>query len=131
MSVFGYLTFETRRELPYGLCVSRANGCRHEIKSHPENGLYPIAIQPLNATIRNLMLGNPVYIDTDAVIQTPSNIEGVIDLHHVHFWQMGEHEASLETHVVIDESGWKQLEEIKQRMKQTLGEEFNNKSFEL
>ena len=66
-----------------------------------------------------------VDIDTDAVIVALSNIEGVIDLHHVHFWQMGEHDASLEAHVIIEESAWDQLENIKYRIKQALAQEFN------
>merc|ERR1711964_60616 len=72
-----------------------------------------------------ITIGSPVDIDTDAVIVALSNIEGVIDLHHVHFWQMGEHDASLEAHVIIEESAWDQLENIKYRIKQALAQEFN------
>jgi len=43
----------------------------------------------------------------------------------VHFWQMGEHDASLEAHVIIEESAWDQLENIKYRIKQALAQEFN------
>ena len=84
-----------------------------------------LGLTEIGGTIRTLMLGSPVDIDTDAVIVALSNIEGVIDLHHVHFWQMGEHDASLEAHVIIEESAWDQLENIKYRIKQALAQEFN------
>lgn len=84
-----------------------------------------LGLTEIGGTIRTLMLGSPVDIDTDAVIVALSNIEGVIDLHHVHFWQMGEHDASLEAHVIIEESAWDQLESIKYRIKQALEQEFN------
>lgn len=53
-----------------------------------------LGLTEIGGTIRTLMLGSPVDIDTDSVIEAVSNVEGVIDLHHVHFWQMGEHDAS-------------------------------------
>lgn len=84
-----------------------------------------LGLTEIGGTIRTLMLCSPVDIDTDAVIETLSKLDGVIDIHHVHFWQMGEHEASLDAHVVVDESAWDQLENTKQRIKQTLKQEFN------
>ena len=84
-----------------------------------------LGLTEIGGTIRTLMLGSPVDIDTDAVIVAMSNIEGVINIHHVHFWQMGEHDASLDAHVVIEESALNQLESIKYRIKKTLDKEFN------
>lgn len=79
----------------------------------------------IGSTIRTLMLGAPVDLDVDAVISALSKVDGVIDLHHVHFWQMEEHQASLETHVVIETSAWNRFEEIKSEIKQLLEQEFN------
>ncbi|MEX1197590.1 MAG: cation diffusion facilitator family transporter [Pseudohongiellaceae bacterium] len=84
-----------------------------------------LGLTEIGATIRTLMLGSPVHIDTDAVILTLTRIEGVIDVHHVHCWQMGEHEASLDAHVIVETSAWEQLEDIKQKIKRTLDEEFS------
>ena len=84
-----------------------------------------LGLTEIGGTIRTLMLASPVGIDTDAVIQALSDIDGVIGLHHVHFWQMGEHEASLDAHVVIEENAWGQLENTKYRIKQALEENFN------
>lgn len=84
-----------------------------------------LGLTEIGGTIRTLMLASPVGIDTDAVIQALSDIDGVIGLHHVHFWQMGEHEASLDAHVVIEENAWGQLENTKYRIKQALEQDFN------
>lgn len=84
-----------------------------------------LGLTEIGGTIRTLMLASPTNIDTDAVIQTLLDIEGVIDLHHVHFWQMGEHDSSLEAHVVVEDSLWDQLENTKYRIKRVLEQEFD------
>lgn len=84
-----------------------------------------LGLTEIGGTIRTLMLASPVDIDTDAVIKSLSDIEGVINLHHVHFWQMGEHETSLDAHVVIEEHSWNQLESIKYRIKLALERDFD------
>ena len=84
-----------------------------------------LGLTEIGGTIRTLMLGSPVDIDTDSVIEAVSDLEGVIDLHHVHFWQMGEHDASLDAHVVVEMSAWNELEKIKDRIKKTLEKEFD------
>ncbi|WP_341581333.1 cation diffusion facilitator family transporter [Marinobacter metalliresistant] len=84
-----------------------------------------LGLTEIGGTIKTLMLASPADIDTDAVIQALSDIDGVIGLHHVHFWQMGEHEASLDAHVVIEENAWGQLENTKYRIKQALEQDFN------
>ena len=84
-----------------------------------------LGLTEIGGTIRTLMLGSPLDIDTDSVIEVVSNLDGVIDLHHVHFWQMGEHDASLDAHVVVEMSAWNELETIKDRIKQALEKDFN------
>ena len=84
-----------------------------------------LALTEIGGTIRTLMLGSPLNIDTNAVIKALTNIDGVIVVHHVHFWQMGEHEASLEAHVVVETSAWDELEDTKHRIKKALEEEFS------
>ncbi len=84
-----------------------------------------LGLTEIGGTIRTLMLGSPVDIDTDSVIEAVSNVEGVIDLHHVHFWQMGEHDASLDAHVVVEISAWNELEKVKDGIKRTLENQFS------
>ncbi|MBK1872633.1 MAG: cation transporter [Oceanospirillales bacterium] len=84
-----------------------------------------LGLTEIGGTIRTLMLASPVDIDTDSVISAVTKIEGVVDLHHVRFWQMGEHDASLDCHVIVGKNAWNELENIKRKVKQTLDQEFN------
>ena len=76
-----------------------------------------LALTEIGGTIRTLMLGSPPDIDTDAVIDAVADVDGVTEVHHAHFWQMQEHEAALDTHVVVDASRWEDLEKIKDAIK--------------
>ncbi|ADM10845.1 cation efflux system protein [Parvularcula bermudensis HTCC2503] len=83
-----------------------------------------LSFKEIGSPIRTLMLGSPPDLDGNKVIARLSQIEGVADLHHVHLWQMQEHEAALDTHVVLTEDGWPRLAEIKRTIKQRLRNDF-------
>ena len=83
-----------------------------------------LAFSEIGGTIRTLMLGSPPGIDTDAVIAAVAEVDGVADVHHVHFWQMEEHQAALDTHVVIEKAAWGRLEQIKRAIKDVLEGQF-------
>ncbi|MEQ8736738.1 MAG: cation diffusion facilitator family transporter, partial [Rhodospirillaceae bacterium] len=83
-----------------------------------------LAFTEIGGVIRTLMLGSPPEIDTDAVIDAVSGVDGVVEIHHAHFWQMAEHEAALDTHVVIDKDRWDDLESIKLAIKTRLEDKF-------
>ena len=83
-----------------------------------------LALREITVPIRMLMLGSPADIDNAAVINAVSRIEGVAQLHHVHFWQMQEHQPALDVHVVLTSEGWQQQEQIKAAIKQALNAEF-------
>ncbi|WP_024352387.1 cation diffusion facilitator family transporter [Aurantimonas coralicida] len=84
-----------------------------------------LAFTEIGSVIRTLMLGSPPDIDTDAVIEAISNVKGVAEVNHVHFWQMEEHEAAVDTHVVIADSDLERLEDIKSAIKQVVKEKFD------
>ncbi len=84
-----------------------------------------LAFTEIGGPIRTLMLGNHPDIGADAVVAAVRNVEGVVDIHHVHLWQMEENAAALDTHVVVDESAWHRVEEIKRAIKQLLEEKFD------
>ena len=79
-----------------------------------------LAITEIGGPIRTLMLGSPPGIDNDAVIAAVRGVGGVADVHHVHLWQMEEHAAALDTHVVIEEAAWERAEDVKREVKDTL-----------
>ena len=56
---------------------------------------------------------------------TPAGVDGVADVHHVHLWQMEEHAAALDTHVVVEEAAWDRLEDVKRAIKAALKERFD------
>ena len=83
-----------------------------------------LAFTEIGGPIRTLMLGSPPDMDTDAVIAAIEDVDGVEELHHAHFWQMQEHQAALDTHVVIEDTRWDDLVHIKRSIKARLEEEF-------
>ena len=53
------------------------------------------------------------------------SIEGVADVHHVHFWQLNEHANAVDAHVVIETGSWGRADNIKAKIKQSLLERFD------
>ena len=84
-----------------------------------------LAFTEIDGPIRTLMLGSPPDIDNEAVIDTMANVAGVVDVHHVHLWQMQEHEAAIDCHVVLTADAWSRIEGIKSRIKWQLKERFD------
>jgi cobalt-zinc-cadmium efflux system protein len=83
-----------------------------------------LAFTEIGGPIRALMLGSPPEIDGGEVIETMRGVAGVADVHHVHLWQMQEHEAALDCHVVVTSEGWKKTETIKNSIKDRLNARF-------
>ena len=84
-----------------------------------------LAVTEIGGPIRTLMLGSPPDLDNDAVIDAVRGVQGVADVHHVHLWQMEEHEAALDTHVVVEDAAWDRLEDVKAAIKARLEERFD------
>ncbi len=77
----------------------------------------------LPETIHILMQGTPKDISIDTVIETMERVDGVSNVHHVHIWQLDEHENALEAHVVIDD--FNQTQQIKTALKSELEKRFS------
>ena len=76
----------------------------------------------LPQTINILMQGTPKNIAIEELKKGVENIDGVLNIHHIHLWQMDEHHNSLELHVVID--NLKNMLGIKQNIKDYIEKEF-------
>ncbi len=76
----------------------------------------------IGRVIRILMLGSPPEIDTDAVLKSIHQVQGVAGVHHAHFWLIDEHHSSVDTHVVVESGEWSRADRIKQAIKRTLRE---------
>ena len=70
------------------------------------------------------MLGSPPDMDADAVIRAMMELGGGRDVHHVHLWQMQEHEVTLDCHVVLEDDNWSRLRAVKSALKERLEEDF-------
>ena len=79
----------------------------------------------LRQTINILMEGAPHGLDLDDVVEAMQAAARVLDVHHLHVWQLGEGTRALEAHVVIDEDDLGQMEEIKRDLKTLLHDQFH------
>lgn len=77
----------------------------------------------LPKTIHILMQGTPENINIDDVIKVIEGVDGVVNVHHVHIWQLDEHKNALEAHVVIGDFG--DTEAIKTALKTELEQQFD------
>ena len=82
------------------------------------------AFAEIGGVIGVLMLGSPPGIETEAVIDHIRKVEGVSNVHHVHLWQMQEHETALDCHVVLSGENWSRIETVKAAIKERLHERF-------
>ncbi|GIV59566.1 MAG: cobalt transporter [Rhodothermaceae bacterium] len=78
----------------------------------------------LRRTTDILMEGAPPRLDLDEVIRAVQAIDGVLDMHHLHVWQLDENHPALEAHIVIEKEDLARMETIKQRIKDLLQERF-------
>jgi cobalt-zinc-cadmium efflux system protein len=74
--------------------------------------------------IHILMEGAPADVDSQALVKGLESIEGVVEIHHVHIWELDEHHRALEAHIVVDNEHLARWAAIKQLIKQQLGERF-------
>src|SRR3546814_2125515 len=66
----------------------------------------------------------PADIDFDALVEAMQGIDGVQEVHHVHVWEMNEHDRSVEAHVVIRAADIGRMEAIKSALKNLLHDRF-------
>ncbi|MFH1302156.1 MAG: hypothetical protein ABIK07_13940 [Planctomycetota bacterium] len=78
----------------------------------------------LPQAMRMLMEGTPADIDVSALIERVEATGDVVEIHHLHLWELDEEYRALETHVVIRKADAVKLEVIKRRIKELLADEF-------
>ncbi|MDE3123565.1 MAG: cation transporter [Paracoccaceae bacterium] len=60
-----------------------------------------LCVTEIGPVIRILMLGAPPGVPAAEVLARISSMDGVEDVHHLHLWQIDEHETSVEAHLVL------------------------------
>ncbi|WP_392664904.1 cation diffusion facilitator family transporter [Amaricoccus sp. B4] len=78
----------------------------------------------IGGVIRILMLGSPPGIAVEEVLAELRGVDGVRSVHHLHLWQMQEHEAALEAHLVIEPGVWSESDRIRAAIKTGISERF-------
>jgi len=83
-----------------------------------------ISFQEIGTVVRILMLGSPPDLAIKDVLASVRGIEGVAEVHHVHLWQMQEHENAMDAHLVIEPNQWDRADAIKQAVKSVLADDY-------
>ena len=84
-----------------------------------------LSFTEIGGPIRTLMLGSPPDIDGNDVVRAIQSVDGVVDVHHVHLWQMQEHAAALDCHIVVECEWMGEADKIKENVKSVLHERFS------
>ncbi|MEX0995104.1 MAG: cation transporter, partial [Balneolaceae bacterium] len=79
----------------------------------------------LKQTIDILMESTPARIDIDEIETTIESVNHVLDVHHMHVWNLNERNILLECHVRIREDQMNNLEGIKTTIKELLFNRFD------
>ncbi len=84
-----------------------------------------LSFTEIGGPIRTLMLGSPPDMDGNDVVRVIQGVDGVVDVHHVHLWQMQEHAAALDCHIVVERDRMNKADTIKEDIKSVLRERFS------
>ncbi|PKL88710.1 MAG: cation transporter [Ignavibacteriae bacterium HGW-Ignavibacteriae-2] len=71
-----------------------------------------------------LMEGTPENISVKEIKKLVSEIRGVVDIHHIHVWSVGENDIHLEAHVNINDMMISESVDIRLLIENTLNEKF-------
>jgi cobalt-zinc-cadmium efflux system protein len=83
-----------------------------------------LSLSEIGGSIRILMLGSPPDLDTRTILEAMRRVAGVEDVHHLHLWEMQEHEPALDAHIVIKQGVWIKADQVKSELKTVLRDQF-------
>ncbi len=79
----------------------------------------------IGPVIRMLMLGSPPDLSIPDILTELRSMDGVAGIHHLHLWQMQEHETALNAHLVVSQGAWGHADAIKMAAKDLLQTRFD------
>lgn len=79
-----------------------------------------VAFSEIGTPVRILMLASPPGISYEELVDVIGNIEGVVELHNVHLWQLSENISAFDAHIVLAREAWVGVEVIKNEIKNIL-----------
>jgi cobalt-zinc-cadmium efflux system protein len=83
------------------------------------------SVAMMRRSIHILMQGAPADVDPNALIAELQSIPGVVEIHHLHLWELDEEQRAMEAHVVVDEAHLVRWAEIKRDIKRRLADAFH------
>jgi cobalt-zinc-cadmium efflux system protein len=83
------------------------------------------SVTMMRRSIHILMQGAPDDVDPNELIREMQSIAGIVEIHHLHLWELDEEQRALEAHVVVDEIHLARWTEIKREIKRRLAERFH------
>lgn len=79
----------------------------------------------MGRSIHILMEGAPSDVDSAQLVAALQTIEGVIEVHHLHLWELDEEHRALEAHIVVDDAHIGNWAGIKLEIKTLLANQFH------
>jgi cobalt-zinc-cadmium efflux system protein len=83
------------------------------------------SVTMMRRSIHILMQGAPADVDANELVSALQSIPGVVEIHHLHLWELDEDRRALEAHVVVDDIHLTRWAEIKREIKSRLAEQFH------
>jgi cobalt-zinc-cadmium efflux system protein len=83
-----------------------------------------LAFSEIGGAIRMLMLGTPPGLDVDALIAGLRAEPEVVDVHHLHVWEIDERQSALEAHVVVRDDAVADGDGLRARIRTFLHERY-------
>lgn len=88
-------------------------------------------VEILKEAVNVLMMGAPENADVAAVRNKALEVGGIKDFHHLHLWRLNDNEIYLEAHVQVDDMRVSETEELSDKLKDALHQEFEITHFTL
>ncbi len=80
----------------------------------------------LKKTSTILMEGTSGPVEIDAIQDAVESLDGVIDLHHIHVWDLDENHKAMEAHLVVSQDlSMSEMEALKRKAKHLLNTDFD------
>jgi cobalt-zinc-cadmium efflux system protein len=83
------------------------------------------SVPDIRRSIHILMEGAPADVNTEELVDAMRSVSGVSEVHHLHVWELDEHERALEAHIVVEDPHIERWSEIKQEIKARLDARFH------
>lgn len=78
------------------------------------------ALRGIGEALRSSLLGAPPNLDAADVVQRIMSVEGVQDIHHLHFWRLPEQRLAIDAHIVVTVPNWHKAEAIRDHIEAIL-----------